>query len=191
AATTSGVPREPANESASIASSGGVTEQVVESVTDDGTSATPSVPPQAGGVDRGGSSPSVEEVEAQIRELEQRLDRMIRDSVPRRTEEPPRHRAEETTRPIGERLQEQLPIEKPGGDDGSVLDAARELLSSDYYLRQWGRLGMRNRSEEVDELGLDRKYEARWQPVFDFLYRKYFRVETVGLENIPNQGRCV
>ena len=134
---------------------------------------------------------SVEQVEAQIRELEQRLDRMIRDSVPRRADEPPRERTDSSSRTIGEKLQEQLPIERPGGDEGSVLDAARELLSSDYYLRQWGRLGMRNRSEEVDELGLDRKYEARWQPVFDFLYRKYFRVETVGIENIPNQGRCV
>lgn len=134
------------------------------------------------------SSLSVEEVEAQIRDLEQRLDRMIRDSVPRRAEGTP---ARADARTIGEKLHEQLPLERPGGDDGSVLDAARELLSSDYYLRQWGRLGMRNRSEEVDELGLDRKYEARWQPVFDFLYRKYFRVETVGIENVPNQGRCV
>lgn len=138
-------------------------------------------------------SSSVEEVEAQIRELEQRLDRMIRDSLPRRSSPSPdtRERAEIAARALGERLQEQLPIEKPGGDDGSVLDAARELLSSDYYLRQWGRLGMRNRSEEVDELGLDRKYEARWQPVFDFLYRKYFRVETIGAENVPSDGRCV
>lgn len=136
------------------------------------------------------SSLSVEEVQAQIRDLEERLDRMIRDSVPRRPEtSPSRERTDGRT--LGEKIHEQLPIERPGGDDGSVLDAARELLSSDYYLRQWGRLGMRNRSEEVDELGLDRKYEARWQPVFDFLYRKYFRTETVGIENIPDHGRCV
>lgn len=137
---------------------------------------------------------SVEEVTAQIRELEERLDRMIRESSPKRaaTELPDtRERAEIAARALGERLHQQLPLEKPGGDDGNMLDAARELLSSDYYLRQWGRLGMRNRSEEVDELGLDRKYEARWQPVFDFLYKKYFRVETIGAENIPSEGRAV
>lgn len=136
---------------------------------------------------------SVDEVEAQIRELEQRLDKMIRESAPRRSPQAPdaRERAELAARALGERLHEQLPLEKPGGMEGSMLDAARELLSSDYYLRQWGRLGMRNRSEEVDELGLDRKYEARWQPIFDFLYRKYFRVETIGAENVPSEGRCV
>lgn len=138
-------------------------------------------------------APSIEEVEAQIRELEHRLDRMIRDSVPRRASSAPDtlERAESAARALGEKLHEQLPIEKPGGDEGGMLDAARELLSSDYYLRQWGRLGMRNRSEEVDELGLDRKYEARWQPVFDFLYRKYFRIETVGAENVPADHRSV
>ena len=46
-----------------------------------------------------------------------------------------------------------MPIERPGSEDGSVVEAARELFSSKYYLRQWGRIGMRNRSEEVDDSG--------------------------------------
>lgn len=150
----------------------------------------PSVVPPASSAN---PAPSVEEVEAQIRELEQRLDKMIRDSVPRRVPQSPdaRERAESAARALGEKLHEQIPLEKPGGDEGSMLDAARELLSSDYYLRQWGRIGMRNRSEVVDELGLDKKYEARWRPLFEFLYRKYFRVETIGAENVPSDGRCV
>src|SRR5262249_17364999 len=63
-------------------------------------------------------------------------------------------------------------------------------LPHDFYLRQWGRTGMRRRAEEVDEFGHDPKYEARFQPFFDFLYRTYFRVEAQGTSHIPPQGRC-
>lgn len=84
-----------------------------------------------------------------------------------------------------------MPIERPGGEDGNLVDAARDLLNSDYYLRQWGRIGMRNRSEEVDEFGLDPKFEERYRPLFEMLYRRYFRVESAGLEHVPSEGRCV
>jgi 1-acyl-sn-glycerol-3-phosphate acyltransferase len=73
----------------------------------------------------------------------------------------------------------------------TLLDNAREMFSTDYYLRQWGRLGMRNRSEQVDDFGLDPTYEARVQPLFELLYQRYFRVETVGLEHIPGSGRAL
>jgi len=72
-----------------------------------------------------------------------------------------------------------------------MLETARELLSSDFYLRKWGRLGMRNRSEEVDDFGLDPVYENRLRPFADFLYKRYFRVETQGIEHVPSSGRCL
>jgi 1-acyl-sn-glycerol-3-phosphate acyltransferase len=84
-----------------------------------------------------------------------------------------------------------FPIERPGGEDGSLVDAARELLSSDYYVRQWGRLGMRSRSDQVDEFGYDPKYEARYRPLVDFLYATYFRVEAEGVGHIPDDGGAV
>jgi len=79
------------------------------------------------------------------------------------------------------------------GADGepTVFDTARELLSTDFYLRKWGRLGMRNRSEEIDDFGYDPVYDAKVRPLFDFLYERYFRVETVGAGNIPAEGRCL
>ena len=64
----------------------------------------------------------------------------------------------------------------PDGEP-TVFDTARELLSSDYYLPKCGRRGMRNRSEEVDDFGFDPVYEKKVQPLFDFLYDKYFRVD--------------
>ena len=73
----------------------------------------------------------------------------------------------------------------------SVLDTARELLSSDFYLRKWGRLAMRGRSEEVDDFGFDPIYDAKLKPVLDFLYTKYFRVETIGISSVPKTGRCL
>ena len=73
----------------------------------------------------------------------------------------------------------------------SVFDTARELLSSDFYLRKWGRLAMRGRSEEVDDFGFDPIYDAKLKPMLDFLYTKYFRVETSGISGVPTSGRCV
>lgn len=71
------------------------------------------------------------------------------------------------------------------------FDTARELLSTNYYLRKWGRLGMRNRSEEVDDFGYDPVYETRVKPFIDFLYSTYFRVEASGVDHVPTEGRCL
>lgn len=151
----------------------------------------PSAAPDEAPSDEVATAPSatVDEVEDQIRKLELQLDRMIQKSK-KKTASPEGH-AGRAARAIAERLTVPEELERPGGDEGGVMDAARELLSSDYYLRQWGRIAMRNRSEEVDEFGLDPKYAARWQPLFDFLYKRYFRVETVGAANIPSEGRCL
>ncbi len=137
-----------------------------------------------------------EEVEAQIRALEARLDGMIRRAGGRHDEEsepPPsiREQVGSAARAVVDRLASPLPIERPGTDDGGVVDTVRELASSDYYIRQWGRIGMRNRSEEVDDFGLDPTYEKRLRPLFDFLYERYFRTETRGIDRIPPEGRCL
>jgi 1-acyl-sn-glycerol-3-phosphate acyltransferase len=135
------------------------------------------------------------DIASQIRSLESRLDRMIRraqDTAERDIPPSIRDQVGDAARDVVERLAAPLPsLERPGSDTGTVVDAARELLSSDYYLRQWGRIGMRNRSEEVDEFGFDPTYERRFAPVADFLYQRYFRVETKGIDAIPNEGRCL
>jgi 1-acyl-sn-glycerol-3-phosphate acyltransferase len=75
--------------------------------------------------------------------------------------------------------------------EATVFDTARELLSSDFYLRKWGRLAMRGRSEEVDDFGFDPIYEQKARSVLEFLYTRYFRVETTGIERVPSRGRCL
>lgn len=44
---------------------------------------------------------------------------------------------------------------------------------------------------ETDEWGLDREYLDTIRPFFDFLYKTYWRVETSGIENIPESGRTL
>src|ERR1700716_1565567 len=78
----------------------------------------------------------------------------------------------------------------PSAPEGG-MPAGRELLSTDFYRRQWGRLGLRSRAEEVDEFGYDPVYEKKVLPFFDFLYEKYFRVETFGIERVPSENRCL
>ena len=69
------------------------------------------------------------------------------------------------------------------------FDAARELHASDYYLRRWGQTAIRDRSEDVDDFGLDPEYARRWQPVWDILYDRWWRVEVEGIEHVPSAGR--
>jgi 1-acyl-sn-glycerol-3-phosphate acyltransferase len=78
-----------------------------------------------------------------------------------------------------------------GQSEATVFDTARELLSSDFYLRKWGRVAMRGRSEEVDDFGFDPTYEQKARTVLEFLYTRYFRVETRGIERVPSRGRCL
>jgi 1-acyl-sn-glycerol-3-phosphate acyltransferase len=50
---------------------------------------------------------------------------------------------------------------------------------------------MRNRSEEVDDFGYDPIYDARVRPVFDFLFKRWFRVACEGIDRVPGTGRCI
>lgn len=68
---------------------------------------------------------------------------------------------------------------------------ARELLSSEFYLRQWGRVALRDRSERVDDFGYDPEVAARWESFLDFVYDRWLRVEVEGIEHVPAEGRVV
>jgi len=44
---------------------------------------------------------------------------------------------------------------------------------------------------ETDEYGLDWEFVEIIRPFFEFMYYKYFRVEAIGLENVPDMGRAL
>ncbi|WP_437751105.1 1-acyl-sn-glycerol-3-phosphate acyltransferase [Sorangium sp. So ce1389] len=130
---------------------------------------------------------TTEELQRQIRELEARLKGMLAGGpAPEAGSAAPG--GPETERSPRE---EGAPAASAGEPPPSEPGAARDVLSTDFYLRQWGRAGLRSRSEEVDEFGFDPKSEARYRPLFDFLYRHYFRIDLEGIEHIPGEGRCV
>jgi 1-acyl-sn-glycerol-3-phosphate acyltransferase len=130
--------------------------------------------------------PNDPNIAARIRELEERLDRMIdahardRDAADDHDPVPSAGRVEPAP----------ASANAPTAPDSGAL-SERELLSTDFYRRQWGRLGLRSRAEEVDEFGYDPVYEKRFLPFFEFLYERYFRVETHGMDRVPSQGRCL
>jgi len=150
----------------------------------------PSIPPALLRSAESPDAPSVDEIEQQIRDLEARLDQMIGNS------------RERTEAPLPSSLPPAAPVpEIPGAAPTSDVPAsspedkapdaptASEVLSPSFYARQWGRDGLRSRSEEVDEFGLDPTFEAKVLPVLDFLSKRYFRVKIEGAEHIPAEGR--
>src|SRR5450631_3665095 len=44
---------------------------------------------------------------------------------------------------------------------------------------------------QLDDLGYDEAAAANWQPLFDFLYKVWWRVTLNGVENVPNSGRAL
>lgn len=140
--------------------------------------ATPEPPPP--------DPPTERDVASRIRELEHRLDRMIDDRVRERESQ---HELEDAL-PLRRSTIPPARPSQPAAPEG-LLDSARELLSTDFYLRKWGRMGLRSRSEEVDEFGYDPVYEQKVLPFFELLYSRYFRVEVHGAERIPAEGRCL
>jgi 1-acyl-sn-glycerol-3-phosphate acyltransferase len=131
-------------------------------------------------------TPSDPAVADRIRELEERLDRMIVERTRERDGQPAPHDTMPPSAPPPTSRSTVPPAEPEG-----MLDTARELLSTDYYLRKWGRIGLRSRSEDVDEFGYDPVYEQKVLPFFDLLYDKYFRVEVHGVDRVPADGRCL
>lgn len=121
------------------------------------------------------------DVEAQIRALEARLDGLIQGAS----------RGEQ-----GEAMPASASFQTEtdkvfGTAEAIALESAAELADSNYYVQKWGRKGLRSRAEEVDEFGLDRNFDARLRPVLDFVYRRYFRIQTEGINNVPSEGRAV
>jgi 1-acyl-sn-glycerol-3-phosphate acyltransferase len=126
------------------------------------------------------------DVEDQIRALEARLDGLIQGAA--RSELAPA-----TEPPLALAPTPELEVEREAAQSAEAIavESAAELAGSRYYVEKWGRKGLRSRAEEVDEFGLDRSFDARLRPVLDFIYHRYFRIQTEGIANVPAEGRAV
>ena len=64
----------------------------------------------------------------------------------------------------------------------AALVPKRVIYRPEFYSRYEG---------EPDEFGFSSKTIEQWQLFFQFLYEGYFQTQTIGLENIPNEGSAV
>jgi 1-acyl-sn-glycerol-3-phosphate acyltransferase len=70
------------------------------------------------------------------------------------------------------------------------LDLRRRLPLPGLW-RRWRALAMWGRSDVVDDFGRDPRATARWEWLFELLYKRWFRVSATGLDNIPAHGRAL
>lgn len=85
----------------------------------------------------------------------------------------------ELERRVRARLTPAFPIE---------VRRARPLRS---VWKRYRAFAMRDRSSVVDEMGRDPVYAARYAPILDLLYRRYFRATALGVEHIASSGRAI
>jgi len=74
------------------------------------------------------------------------------------------------------------------GHARSIAKTAGTLVSPDYYTRKIGEFGLRDRSSQVDEFGMDPVYRSRLQPLLEFLFSRWWRVKIEGFQNVPERG---
>ncbi len=70
----------------------------------------------------------------------------------------------------------------------NIAKLAGELVTPDYYTRKLGEFGLRDRSSQVDEFGMDSVYRSSIRPVMEFLFRRWWRVRLEGISRIPDRG---
>ncbi len=131
--------------------------------------------------------PSLREV---ARDALSGLSRLPRPSLPR-------------TIPSLESLQQELPMQVMGavgqlaislrnltGRDVIDLESLNQLLSFAYRAAevrsQHSRL-----QYSVDDFGFDREWTEALLPLFTLIYRKYWRVDTTGVEHVPRRGAAL
>ncbi|HKU37724.1 MAG TPA: lysophospholipid acyltransferase family protein [Polyangiales bacterium] len=61
----------------------------------------------------------------------------------------------------------------------------------DSLLRKLVRLGVRNRSDQVDDFGMDPAYDESVRPFFERLCNDWFRTQVDGMQHIPSDGRAL
>jgi 1-acyl-sn-glycerol-3-phosphate acyltransferase len=88
-----------------------------------------------------------------------------------------------------QRLEESVRGRFSGGMARGEHSGERQSLPLEFLWKRWRSIAMRDRSDVVDEFGRDPTVSARFEPLLEFLYKSYFRVETEGLGHVPDAGR--
>jgi len=72
-------------------------------------------------------------------------------------------------------------------------DLERIVRGGFTFLNRQAALGRAQREGRVttDEFGFDQEWTESWLPLFEWIYRHWWRVRTVGIENVPANGRVL
>lgn len=75
----------------------------------------------------------------------------------------------------------------------SLAGPLAKMLSGDYLKDLFASVpnDKLKSTDDVDAFGVDQNFRLKLKPFFDFLYYKYWRIDTTGIENIPNTGRAL
>jgi 1-acyl-sn-glycerol-3-phosphate acyltransferase len=83
----------------------------------------------------------------------------------------------------------------PAQRDAAPPPAAPATVAWDQTVADWARrlatFGMRERSVEIDEFGMDEGALDALRPLLDFLFDRYWRVEVGGVAHLPGRGPCL
>lgn len=83
-----------------------------------------------------------------------------------------------------------IPSRQPASEPGDINPFFTGLTPFNLR-RRYHEMSLNLRSDEVDMFGFDPVFESFVRPLFDFLFERYWRVETFGINNIPNKGPCL
>lgn len=101
-------------------------------------------------------------------------------------------RVEPAMQEIVEKLKSTVEVEKREAG-GGIFDFLKGLIPGLDFVARHLPLSQEKEvlEEEYDPFGRDPAFEQTLKPFFDFMYYKYWRVETHGVENIPSAGRAL
>lgn len=72
-----------------------------------------------------------------------------------------------------------------------ALKKLAATLSPRRFWKLWAELALVYRSPHVDRFGFDPRFFELVEPLLDFFYSRYFRVDTLGVSNIPSHGKAL
>jgi len=72
-----------------------------------------------------------------------------------------------------------------------VFENLKTAFDVNSYKKLWRSISMVITSDVVDEFGFDPVFEDAVKPLFDFLYRRWWRVEAIDIKNVPISGRAL
>jgi 1-acyl-sn-glycerol-3-phosphate acyltransferase len=93
-------------------------------------------------------------------------------------------------------LEEKLQAVQEGRDTEGLLVTLARVFDAGARGVSWASLARLQRaayfawhSEETDDFGADRRFAETLEPLLEFLYAVWWRVETSGIEHVPAEGR--